>query len=219
MRAAPPRSAAPPTTAQAAPTSRRSTSRSWGPEAATGTAPTSTPRQPSRSSPPQARPAGRLPSPSANFATAGGGDGTYVVKSFATDTSGNVQAPGRDRHVLDRQHGAVELARTRRSVSGRRLVQIGQYRLLPAGRAAARAGASSSATRSPTAGSGPASSTSAPLGGTSTGWTTTPGTVSTPAGGPYDSGTFTWAEGTSSAPTETISGADAAGNTSRCGGA
>jgi hypothetical protein len=31
--------------------------------------------------------------PIANFATPGGGDGTYTVKAYATDSSGNVQAP------------------------------------------------------------------------------------------------------------------------------
>jgi hypothetical protein len=62
------------------------------------------------------------------------------------------------------------------------------------------------------AGSGPASSTTAALGGATTGWSHTPGTVSTPAGGPYDSSVFTWAEGTTSSPTEVVTGADAAGN-------
>jgi hypothetical protein len=64
-----------------------------------------------------------------------------------------------------------------------------------------------------TGGSGPASSTTAALGGTTTGWTHTPSTVSTPSGGPYDSADFSWAEGASSSPTEVVTGADAAGNT------
>ncbi len=49
-------------------------------------------------------------------------------------------------------------------------------------------------------GSGPASSATAALGGTSTGWTHTPSTVSTPAGGPYVSNLFSWAAGTTSRP-------------------
>ncbi len=65
--------------------------------------------------------------------------------------------------------------------------------------------------------SGPASSATAALGGTSTGWTHTPSTVSTPAGGPYDSNTFSWSAGTGSSPTEVVTGADAAGNTTAAG--
>ena len=61
--------------------------------------------------------------------------------------------------------------------------------------------------------SGPGSSTTAPFGGTTTGWTHTPGTASTPAGGPFDSSPFAWSEGTSSSPTEVVTGADIAGNT------
>ena len=61
-------------------------------------------------------------------------------------------------------------------------------------------------------GSGPASSATATLGGTSTGWTHTPGTVATPTGGPYVSSTFTWAAGTTSSPTEVVTGRDVLGN-------
>jgi hypothetical protein len=61
--------------------------------------------------------------------------------------------------------------------------------------------------------SGPASSAFAALGGTSTGWSFTGSTVSTPAGGPYVSNAFSWTAGTTSAPTETVTGADKAGNT------
>src|SRR5207302_1397076 len=63
--------------------------------------------------------------------------------------------------------------------------------------------------------SGPASSATAALGGTSAGWSHTASTVSTPAGGPYVSNAFSWAQGTSSSPTETVTGADAAGNTAQ----
>jgi hypothetical protein len=62
-------------------------------------------------------------------------------------------------------------------------------------------------------GSGPASSAFPALGGTTTGWTHTASTVSTPAGGPYVSNEFKWTAGTSSSPTETVTGTDAAGNT------
>src|SRR5262249_22801281 len=43
--------------------------------------------------------------------------------------------------------------------------------------------------------SAPASSATAALGGTTTGWSHTPSTVSSPAGGPYDSNTFSWSAG------------------------
>src|SRR5262249_14652727 len=60
--------------------------------------------------------------------------------------------------------------------------------------------------------SGPASSATAALGGTTNGWSHTPSTVSTPAGGPYDSNTFSWGARASSSPTETRTAADTAGN-------
>jgi Bacterial Ig domain/Bacterial Ig-like domain len=63
------------------------------------------------------------------------------------------------------------------------------------------------------AASGPVSSQTAPLGGTTAGWTHTASTVSTPAGGPFDSNDFTWTQGASSAPTEVVTASDGAGNT------
>ncbi len=63
------------------------------------------------------------------------------------------------------------------------------------------------------AGSGPASSATAALGGTTTGWSHNPSTVSTPSGGPFVSATFSWTAGASSAPTEAVTGRDVAGNT------
>ena len=63
------------------------------------------------------------------------------------------------------------------------------------------------------AGSGPASSQTAALGGTTTGWTHTGSTVSTPTGGPYVSNTFSWTAGAPSSPTEAVTGRDVAGNT------
>lgn len=62
------------------------------------------------------------------------------------------------------------------------------------------------------AGSGPASSQTAALTGTTTGWTHTPSTVSTPAGGPYVSSPFSWAAATTSGPGEVVTGRDVAGN-------
>ena len=60
--------------------------------------------------------------------------------------------------------------------------------------------------------SGPASSASAALGGTTGGWSHTPSTVSTPSSGPYDSNTFGWSAGSTSTPTEVLTAADQAGN-------
>ncbi len=62
------------------------------------------------------------------------------------------------------------------------------------------------------AGSRPASSTTATLSGDSTGWTHAPSTVASPTGGPYVSNAFAWTTGTVSAPSEAVTGADAAGN-------
>jgi hypothetical protein len=64
------------------------------------------------------------------------------------------------------------------------------------------------------AGSGPGSSTTTALAGSSSGWVHSPSAVSTPALGPYVSSAFTWSAGTSSSPTETVVSEDAAGNTS-----
>ena len=62
------------------------------------------------------------------------------------------------------------------------------------------------------AGSGPASSTTSALAGSSTGWQHTASTVSSPVGGPYTSNVFSWSAATASAPTETVTGRDVAAN-------
>ena len=75
-------------------------------------------------------------------------------------------------------------------------------------------GPSRSRTPSSDATSGAASSTFPALGGTATGWThTTPDVKTTPSGGPYVSNLFSWSAGTTTSPTEAVTGADAAGNT------
>ena len=63
------------------------------------------------------------------------------------------------------------------------------------------------------AGTGPASSATAALTGTTTGWSHSPSTVSTPPGGPYVSNPFSWTASATSAPTEVVTGRDVAGNT------
>jgi hypothetical protein len=57
-------------------------------------------------------------------------------------------------------------------------------------------------------GSGPASSTTQALTGTTTGWSHTPSTVKTPEDGPYVSSPFSWVAGTASAPVEALVGRD-----------
>ena len=59
-------------------------------------------------------------------------------------------------------------------------------------------------------GSGPASSTFPTLGGTATGWSHT---ANTDTASPYVSNTFSWGNGTTSGPTETVTGTDNVGNT------
>jgi hypothetical protein len=62
--------------------------------------------------------------------------------------------------------------------------------------------------------SGAASSSFPALGGTTTGWThTAPDVKTTPSGGPYVSNLFSWTAGTTTSPTEAVTGADTAGNT------
>ncbi len=62
-------------------------------------------------------------------------------------------------------------------------------------------------------GSGAASSATSAFTGTATGWTHSPSSVATPAGGPFDSALFTWATGTSTEPTVNVVGSDTNGNT------
>ncbi|MDQ1536942.1 MAG: hypothetical protein QOE58_1335, partial [Actinomycetota bacterium] len=62
------------------------------------------------------------------------------------------------------------------------------------------------------AGSGPASSATATLGGTTTGWTHSPSTFTTPAGGPYVSDVFSWLTTATGPATEVVTGRDIANN-------
>ena len=151
--------------------------------------------------------------PASNFATAGGGDGSYTIKVYATDASGNIQAPPTTATItIDATAPVNSQTLTSQSPAGSSL-KVGStiyYR----GTGGGSGGSFKIRNTVTDGGSGPASSTTAALGGTTTGWTHTPSTVSTPAGGPYDSNTFAWAEGTTSSPTEAMTGADVAGNTS-----
>ncbi len=147
-----------------------------------------------------------------NFATAGGGDGSYTVTSYARDNASNVQSPGTSvTFHIDNTAPTNSLSLTTQSpaTSSFKSGSTIYYR----GTGGGSGGSFKIRNAVADSGSGPASSATAALGGTTTGWTHTPSTVSTPPGGPYDSNTFTWAEGTSSSPTEVVTGADVAGNT------
>lgn len=61
--------------------------------------------------------------------------------------------------------------------------------------------------------SGPASSKTAALTNTPTGWSHTPSTVNSPTGGPYVSNPFSWVAGSTSAPKVVVTGGDTSGNT------
>ena len=58
--------------------------------------------------------------------------------------------------------------------------------------------------------SGPASSATSSFAGGSSGWSHTPSLVTTPAGGPYVSAAFSWSPGSTSSPSETVTGRDVA---------
>jgi hypothetical protein len=60
--------------------------------------------------------------------------------------------------------------------------------------------------------SGPASSATSSFAGGSSGWSHTPSLVTTPTGGPYVSAAFSWSPGSTSSPSETVTGRDVADN-------
>ncbi|WP_306206706.1 LamG-like jellyroll fold domain-containing protein [Actinoplanes sp. RD1] len=125
-----------------------------------------------------------------------------TVRFFATDTAGNASAAGSRTIQFDPTPPANSVA-------------VSSGALLSGGTVFYRGTAAGSFTLTNTVTdslSGPASSATA-LGGTTTGFTHTPTTVSTPAGGPYVSSPVSWAAGTTAAPTVTVTGADVAGNT------
>ncbi|WP_309617453.1 LamG domain-containing protein [Salinibacterium sp.] len=62
-------------------------------------------------------------------------------------------------------------------------------------------------------GSGAASSNTGGLGGTTTGWSHTPSSVSTPVGGPFVSNAFSWTSNATGAPVVGVAGVDNYGNT------
>ena len=69
--------------------------------------------------------------PSANFATTGGGDGSYTGHLVCHGQREQHAIARHDRHVHARQHASDEPALVDGAVAGRQLVQVGQHDLLP----------------------------------------------------------------------------------------
>jgi hypothetical protein len=135
------------------------------------------------------------------------GQGDHTITYWSVDNAGNTENTNTTHIKLDNVGPTNSLALTNKTggsfVNGNtvyyRGVAVGSFSIQ---------NTVSDAT------SGAASSTFPVLGGTTTGWThTTPDVKTTPSGGPYVSNTFSWTAGTTSAPTEGVTAADAAGNT------
>jgi hypothetical protein len=135
------------------------------------------------------------------------GQGDHTVTYWSIDNAGNTESTNTTHIKLDNVGPTNSLALTDKTggsfVNGNTVYYRG-----------AAAGSFSIQNSVSDATSGAGSSTFPALGGTTTGWThTTPDVKSTPSGGPYVSNTFSWTAGTNTSPTEAVTGADAAGNT------
>ncbi len=133
--------------------------------------------------------------------------GDHTVTYWSVDNAGNTETANTTHIKLDNVAPANSLALTNKTggsfVGGSTVYYRG-----------AAVGSFSIQNTVSDATSGAASSTFPALGGTATGWThTTPDVKTTPSGGPYVSNLFSWSAGTNSSPTEAVTGADAAGNT------
>ena len=133
--------------------------------------------------------------------------GDHTVTYWSVDNAGNTETANTTHIKLDNVAPANSLALTNKTggsfVGGSTVYYRG-----------AAVGSFSIQNTVSDATSGAASSTFPALGGTATGWThTTPDVKTTPSGGPYVSNLFSWTAGTNSSPTEAVTGADAAGNT------
>jgi hypothetical protein len=133
--------------------------------------------------------------------------GTTTVRSLAFDLAGNPSNPNTRVVKLDTDAPANELSLS--NVTGGAFLN---------GSTVYYSGAASGSFTLTNAVadslSGPASSATAALTGTTSGWSHSSSSVTTPAGGPYVSDAFDWTAGTSSSPSETVTGADVADNPS-----
>jgi hypothetical protein len=138
-------------------------------------------------------------------------EGTTPVKYFARDVAGNASAVQTQLARVDVTPPANSLSLT--NVSGGLYPTAGP---LSNGATAyyrgAAAGSFTIRNALADAPSGPAASATSALTGSTGGWSHSSSSVSTPAGGPYFSGTFSWSAGTSSGPSETVTGRDVADN-------
>jgi hypothetical protein len=145
--------------------------------------------------------------------TTGVGDGLYDLRVVTTDNAGNVFSSPATTVRVDNTNPSNSLAIA--SVSPTASAYLAGTTLWYRGTGGGAGGTLQLRNTVADGGSGPASSAFPALGGTTTGWTHTAQTISSPAGGPYVStNAFTWTEGTSSAPTEVVTGSDNAGNSS-----
>src|SRR5256886_6010049 len=132
---------------------------------------------------------------------------TGTVKYYATDVAGNASAVATQAVNIDAAAPVNSLALSNVTGNAVRLGGTVYYRGVNSG------SFTLTNTVTDSGGSGAASSGTAALTGVATGWTHTSSSVTSPAGGPYVSNAFSWTAGTTSSPSETVTGADAAGNT------
>ena len=131
---------------------------------------------------------------------------TTTVKYIATDHADNTSAVQTRAVSIDATAPVNVLSVAPLSGSAAKSANTVYYRGLASG------SFSLSNALTDSGGSGPASSATAAPAGPSTGWTHSSSLVGTPAAGPYVSAPFSWTAGTTSSPTQTVTGRDAAGN-------
>ena len=135
--------------------------------------------------------------------------GTTTVKYFAGDVAGNSSAVQTQLVKIDTTPPTNAVSLT--SVSGGLYPTAGP---LASGSTiyyrGAAAGSFTITNAVADALSGPASSATSSFAGGSSGWSHTPSLVTTPAGGPYVSAAFSWSPGSTSSPSETVTGRDVA---------
>jgi hypothetical protein len=134
------------------------------------------------------------------------GQADHTVTYWSVDNAGNTEATNSVQIKLDNVAPTNSLSLTNKTGGSYLNGNTVYYR-----GGSGRSGSFSIQNAVSDATSGPASSSFPGLGGTTTGWTHTAEVKTTPAGGPYVSGLFSWGNNTSSSPTEVVTGADAAG--------
>ncbi len=140
-------------------------------------------------------------------------DGNYTVRVVSTDNGGNAESPGVSATFKMDRTAPTSGVLALNSVTPAGSAYLGGttvwYRGVQSGGGNFRL---RNTVTDDVGGSGPGGSRTNALGGTTTGWTHTASTVATPAGGPYDSNTFTWTQNTTSSPTEAVDALDLATN-------